>query len=43
VIVYIARFTGEPEDVVVTISLQKTNDKIEIAGSWFNSPKLRGE
>ncbi len=43
VIVYNARFTGEPEDVVVTISLQKTNDKIEIAGSWFNSPKLRGE
>jgi len=43
VIVYNARFTGEPEDVVVTISLQKTNNKIEIAGSWFNSPKLRGE
>lgn len=43
VIVYNARFTGEPEDVVVTISLQKTNNKIEIAGFWFNSPKLRGE
>lgn len=43
VIVYNARFTGEPEAVVVTISLQKTNNKIEITGSWFNSPKLRGE
>ena len=43
VIVYNARFTGEPEDVAVTISLQKTDNKIEIAGSWFNSPKLRGE
>ena len=43
VIVYNAKYTGEPEDVVVTISLQKTGDKIEIAGSWFNSPKLRGE
>jgi len=43
VVVYNAKYTGEPEDVVVTISLQKTGDKIEIAGSWFNSPKLRGE
>jgi len=43
VIVYNARFTGEPEDVAVTISLQKTDNKIEIAGSFFNSPKLRGE
>jgi len=43
VITYNAKYTGESEDVVVTISLQKTNDKIEIAGSWFNSPKLRGE
>ena len=43
VITYNARYTGEPEEVIVTISLQKTGDKIEIAGSWFNSPKLRGE
>lgn len=43
VITYNAKYTGESEDVVVTISLQKTNDKIEIAGSFFNSPKLRGE
>ena len=35
--------TNESEEVIVTISLQKTGDKIEIAGSWFNSPKLRGE
>ncbi len=43
VITYNARYTGESEEVIVTISLQKTGDKIEIAGSWFNSPKLRGE
>ena len=43
VIVYNARYTGETEDVAVTISLQKVDDKIEIAGSWFSSPKLRGE
>jgi len=43
VISYNAKYTGESEDVVVTISLQKTGDKIEIGGSWFNSPKLRGE
>lgn len=42
-IAYNARYSGETEDVVVTISLQKTGDKIEISGSWFNSPKLRGE
>ena len=43
VIVYNARYTGESEDVEVRISLQKTGNKIEIAGSWFNSPILRGE
>lgn len=42
-IAYNARYSGETEDVVVTISFQKTSNKIEIAGSWFNSPKLRGE
>ncbi len=42
-IAYNARYSRETEDVVVTISFQKTGDKIEIAGSWFNSPKLRGE
>ncbi len=43
IITYNARYTGESEDVIVTISLQKTSEKIEISGSWFNSPKLRGE
>lgn len=43
VIVYNARYSGESADVVVTISLQKVGDKIEIAGSLFTSPKLRGE
>jgi hypothetical protein len=42
-IAYNARYSGETADVVVTISFQKTSNKIEIAGSWFNSPKLRGE
>ena len=43
VTVYNARYTGESEDVIVTIVLQKVDNKIKIAGSWFNSPKLRGE
>jgi hypothetical protein len=43
VITYNARYTGESEDVIVTISFQKSGNKIEIAGSWFTSPKLRGE
>ena len=43
VIVYNARYTGESSDVEVRITLQKVDDKIEIAGSWFDSPILRGE
>lgn len=43
VIVYNAIYTGESSEVEVRITLQKAGDKIEIAGSWFNSPRLRGE
>jgi hypothetical protein len=43
VMTYNARYTGESDEVIIAISLQKTGDKIEIAGSWFNSPILRGE
>ena len=41
--VYNAKYTGESSDVEVRITLQKVDDKIVIAGSWFNSPILRGE
>ena len=42
-IVYNAKYSDEPAGVEVRISLQKVNNNIQIAGSWFNSPKLRGE
>ena len=42
-IVYNAEYSDEPAGVEVRISLQKVDDNIQIAGSWFNSPKLRGE
>ena len=38
VMIYNARYTREPEEVIITISLQKIEGEIKIAGSWFNSP-----
>ena len=43
VMIYNARYTREPEEVIITISLQKIEGEIKIVGSWFNSPKLRVE
>lgn len=42
-IVYNAKYTNEPAGVEVRIVLQKVDGIIQIAGSFFNSPKLRGE
>jgi len=42
-IIYNAEYTDEPAGVEVRIVLQKIDGEIEIAGSLFNSPKLRGE
>ena len=39
---YKARFTKEPEDVIVKVVFQKTGGDIYVAGLWFDSPKLRG-
>ncbi len=43
VIIYNVKYTDEPDDVRFTITLQKTGGEIQIAGSWFDSPKLRSE
>jgi hypothetical protein len=42
-IIYDTEYTSEPEGVIFTLVLQKVDGQIKITGSWFNSPKLRGE
>jgi len=42
-VIYNAKYTNEPAGVEVRIVLQKVDGIIQIAGSFFNSPKLRGE
>lgn len=42
-IIYNAEYSNEPAGVTVRIALQKVDDNIQIAGSWFYSPKLSGE
>ena len=39
-VTYIAKFTKEPKDVVVTIIFQVNGDKISVADFWLNSPKM---
>ena len=43
IIVYDTEYTDEPAGVEFRLTLQKVEGEIKIAGSWFNSPKLRGE
>ena len=42
-VIYNTEYTEEPAGVIFTLTLQKVDGVIKIAGSWFNSPKLRGE
>ena len=42
-VIYDTEYTEEPEGVIFTLVLQKVEGQIKISGSWFNSPKLRGE
>ncbi|MCD4670415.1 MAG: DUF3887 domain-containing protein [Actinomycetia bacterium] len=42
-VIYNAKYTDEPAGVEVRIVLQKVDGEIKIAGSFLNSPKLRGE
>jgi hypothetical protein len=43
VIIFNLKYTDEPDEVRFTMTLQKINGEIQIAGSWFDSPKLRNE
>ena len=42
-VIYNTEYTEEPAGVIFTLTLQKVDGEIRIGGSWFNSPKLRGE
>jgi hypothetical protein len=42
-VIYDTEYTDEPAGVIFTLVLQKVDGQIKISGSWFNSPKLRGE
>jgi putative lipoic acid-binding regulatory protein len=39
---YKARFTNEPDDVIVKVVFRKVQSKIYVAGFWLDSPKLAG-
>lgn len=39
---YKARFSKEPDDVIVKVVFQKLEGQVYVAGLWFDSPKLRG-
>ena len=39
---YKARFTNEPDDVIVKVVFQETAGKVYVAGLWLDSTKLRG-
>jgi len=41
VVHYKAKFTQEPESVIVKVIFQETEGKIYVAGLWFDSPELR--
>ncbi|MHB9032045.1 MAG: DUF3887 domain-containing protein [Anaerolineae bacterium] len=41
VVVYNAKFSGEPDVVTVTVTFQVIADQDKIAGLFFNSPKLQ--
>jgi len=42
-VAYNAEHTEEPAGVKVKIVIRKVNNDMKIAGSWFDSPKLRGK
>jgi hypothetical protein len=42
-VIYSAKFSNEPADVVVTVSFQIVNGKNLVGGFFLNSPKLAGK
>lgn len=43
VIIYKARFSNEPADVLITVTFTDSHSGKKISGLFFNSPKLRGQ
>ena len=43
VVIYRAKFTREPEDVITRVVFQEISGEIYVSGLWFDSPKLRGK
>jgi len=43
IVYYKAKFTQEPEDVIVKVVFQETAGEAYVSGLWFDSPKLRGK
>jgi hypothetical protein len=41
IVYYKAKFTQEPEDVIVKVVFQETAGKMRVSGLWFGSPNLR--
>jgi len=41
IVYYKAKFTDEPEDVIVQVVFQETAGRICVSGLWFDSLKLR--
>ena len=41
IVYYKAKFTQEPEDVIVKVVFQEIVGEIKVSGLWLDSPKLR--
>ena len=41
IVYYHARFTHEPDNVIIKVVLQDILGEIKVSGLWFDSPKLR--
>ena len=41
IVYYRAKFTLEPEDVIVKVVFREITGEIYVDGLWFDSPKLR--
>ncbi len=41
IVYYKARFTDEPEDVIIKVVFQEITGEMKVSGLWLDSPKLR--
>ena len=41
IVYYKAKFTQEPEDVIVKVVFQEITGEMKVSGLWLDSPKLR--